>query len=263
MGRILRITGACAAFVIWMACQSAAQIGQAVPGMVVRHGNTHVKTVMLTFDDGPHPLFTPNILAVLRKYDVKATFFVVGKVAAKYPQLVRAIAADGHVVANHTYDHIRLRTMPENVDLAEMQRCSDLVQSIIGKRPLYFRPPGGRFDQHVVEAAAKLGLRVVSYSVNTFDTIDRSRYTIAARVVRDVRGGGIVLCHDGFQQTIDALPQIINRLRAKGYTFTTLDHAGFAALGARAAVHPSLKPEKAHKVQLPPSATREGYRESG
>ena len=200
----------------------AAGHGKSTLPAVIRHGDPHARIVMLTFDDGPHPHYTPRLLAVLRKYNVKATFFVVGKMAEKYPELIRAIAADGHLIANHTYDHSRMIRFSDHIDEVELRDCSQVIQSITGRRPLFFRPPGGRYDRRMVAVASGQGLRVVSYTVNTFDTIDMNPRTIAARVIRDVRGGGIVLCHDGFQRTIDALPHIIKGLQKKGYAFGTV-----------------------------------------
>jgi peptidoglycan/xylan/chitin deacetylase (PgdA/CDA1 family) len=188
----------------------------------LQHGNLKLKEVALTFDDGPHPQFTPQLLDLLRKYDIKATFFVVGKMAEKYPDLVKTEAEEGHVVGNHTYDHVNLTRIPQTQVQVEWQACSDVVKDILGKAPRYCRPPGGDFDGEVVAAAERCGLTTVLWTDDPGDYTSPGDGRIETRTLSRISNGGIILLHDGIQQTIDVLPQIIEHLQHRGYKFVTI-----------------------------------------
>jgi peptidoglycan/xylan/chitin deacetylase (PgdA/CDA1 family) len=186
-------------------------------------GDPSKKQVALTFDDGPHPAWTPKLLAVLKKYHVKATFFVVGMRAEKNPELIRQEVADGHCIANHTYHHNRLAKDPVAMVSAEIQQCSAVIKQITGKAPRFFRPPGGTFDTQVTDTVDSLGYLTVLWTVNTGDFERPTAQVIEDRALRGVRNGAIFLFHDGVPQTIEALPEIITKLRAQGYEFVTID----------------------------------------
>ena len=188
----------------------------------IMSGDPAQKEVALTFDDGPHPKFTPQILAVLKKYDVKATFFVVGKMAERYPQLVKAEAAAGHDVGNHTYDHVNLTKVPVPTVATEWLKCNQTIESILGKPPVFARPPGGDYDKEVIKAAAASGLTTVLWTDDPGDYAKPGDRTIENRVLQRMDNGGIILIHDGIQQTIDVLPQIIEHLQKRGFRFVTM-----------------------------------------
>jgi len=187
------------------------------------HGNPALPQVALTFDDGPHPRSTPQILAILKREGVRATFFVVGKMAEKYPDLVRAEVQAGHLLGNHSYHHLDLVRIPERQVLAEWQACQDVVLAITGRNMSYCRPPGGDYDRAVIQAAAGLGLTTVLWTDDPGDYARPGEHTIEVKTLDKVHNGGIILLHDGVQQTIDVLPQVISRLKAKGYKFVTVD----------------------------------------
>ncbi len=179
--------------------------------------------VALTFDDGPHPDYTPRLLEVLKQHNVKATFFVVGELAEQHPDLIKAEMAAGHEVGNHTYHHVNLTRIP-NVDVAtEIQACGDVLRKITGSEPHFFRPPGGDYDRQVAETAEALGYTMVLWTDDPGDYARPGDAVIEARTLRDVSPGGVILLHDGVQQTIDVLPQIIDLIRAKGLEFVTVD----------------------------------------
>ncbi len=178
--------------------------------------------VALTFDDGPHPEFTSKLLAVLDKYNVKATFFVVGKMAEKRPDLVREELAAGHEIGNHTYSHANLAKLSEAGAAAELKECEDALREITGEKAKYCRPPGGRYDRETVIAASQMGLTTVLWTDNSADYLDLGEKKLQRRVLSRAAPGGIILMHDGVQQTIDVLPAIIEKLRSKGYRFVTL-----------------------------------------
>jgi peptidoglycan-N-acetylglucosamine deacetylase len=192
-------------------------------------GNHAVRAVALTFDDGPHPQFTPRLLDILRKYNVRATFFVVGRMAECCPNLIKMEDAGGHLVANHTYHHVNLTRIPEDEVRVEWQACSDVIKSIIDKDVLFCRPPGGDYDAEVIKAADETGLTTVLWTDDPGDYASPGDKVIETRVLDMISNGGIILLHDGVQQTIDVLPQIIETLQKKGFKFQTTQEMGRGA----------------------------------
>lgn len=200
-------------------------------GTVCSRAAAPEKQVALTFDDGPDGRYTPEVLAVLREYDVPATFFLLGQNAARHPELVRRLAQEGHQLGNHTYHHMDLlKASRAEVD-AEMDRTSELIRQAAGVSPTVFRPPHGFRDAAVVRAAAKRGMRVVDWSVMSWDWEPVSADSIVARTLEQVRPGAIILLHDGEglndkadrTQTVAALRRIIPALREQGYRFVTVE----------------------------------------
>jgi len=189
----------------------------------ILRGDPRRKIIALTFDDGPHPAYTPQLLAILKQNDVHATFFVVGEQAEKYPDLIRAEVAAGHSVGDHTYDHVSLVKIPLEYVYTEISSCSDVIKSITGKAPKLFRPPGGVYDEQVATAAEALGFKMVLWTDDPGDYSSPGAYKIEARTLDTVSNGGILLLHDGIKETLQVLPQVIQRLKARGFTFVTVD----------------------------------------
>lgn len=187
------------------------------------HGDHKVKAVALTFDDGPHPNYTPKLLAILKKYNVKATFFVIGKMVEQYPELIRAEDADGHLVANHTFHHVNLNHVPLDEISLEWQACNDAVKAVLGKEMTFCRPPGGDYDPDVITAAMDTGLTTVLWTDDPGDYASPGDKVITRRVLDRIGNGGIILLHDGVQQTVDVLPQIIESIQKRGYRFETVE----------------------------------------
>lgn len=179
------------------------------------------KTIALTFDDGPHGDKTLKLLALLKQLDMRATFFVVGKMVDKYPWLVREEMALGHEVGNHTYDHLNLDNLTSAQVQFEYRACSDAVQRATGVRPVFCRPPGGRFDSEVVNAAAAEGMWTVLWTDDPGDFARPDPKVLVERLDRQLQGGGILLLHDGIPQTMEVLPGVIRELRKRGYRFVT------------------------------------------
>ena len=186
------------------------------------HGDPRTKVIALTFDDGPHPQYTPQLLAVLRKYRVKATFFVIGKMVEQYPDLVRAEDAEGHQVANHTYHHVNLNHVPLDEIALEWKACDAAVASVLNREMRYCRPPGGDYDPDVITAAMDAGLTTVLWTDDPGDYASPGDARIETRVLDRIGNGGIILIHDGVQQTVDVLPQIIEHLTRRGFRFVTV-----------------------------------------
>jgi len=203
--------------------QHQAELQRGIRYHKLMRGDAARRQVALTFDDGPHPDYTPKLLAVLKQQHVKATFFVVGELAEQHPDLIKAELADGHDVGNHTYHHVNLTRIP-NVDVAtEIQACGDVLKGIAGQPSHLFRPPGGDYDQQVAEAAEALNYTMVLWTDDPGDYAKPGSTTIEARTLRSVNPGGIILLHDGVQQTVDVLPQIIKLIRGQGLEFVTVD----------------------------------------
>ena len=184
--------------------------------------------VALTFDDGPSPLYTPQVLDVLRRYQTPATFFVVGYHALQYPDLVRAEARAGMTVGDHSFDHPNYPPFAAlttgQID-TEIARGRDALRGL-APPPRLFRPPGGSFSPYVEAAAHRLGLRVTLWSVDPTDwAVGVSSGQIVARVLGAVRPGSIVIMHDGGGNraaTVAALPAIIAGIRARGLRLVAL-----------------------------------------
>lgn len=181
------------------------------------------KRLALTFDDGPHPGYTPKLLAILRKLNVKATFFLVGRQAQQFPDLVKALVADGHNLGNHTYRHSKLTRISKKDQEKEITTCGEVIRDITGKAPHLFRPPGGHYNVQVGRLASALGYRVILWTDNSGDYNSPGRALIERRVLRRTEDGDIILFHDGINQTLDALPGLVGSLRARGYRFVTID----------------------------------------
>ena len=195
-------------------------------GIVLRklmRGSASRKQIAITFDDGPHAKYTPKLLAILKQYDARATFFVVGRLAERHPDLIRAEIAAGHDVGNHTYDHVNLTKLPLGQTATEIQACGDVLKAITHKRPSLFRPPGGDYNTRVGRIANDLDYTMVLWTDDPGDYADPGEKVIFNRVMRKVRNGGIILIHDGIQQTVDILPKILQTLKNRGYQFVTVD----------------------------------------
>ena len=190
-------------------------------GLVYGGGATR-KEVALTFDDGPHPEYTPTLLALLKQYDVKATFFVVGKMAERHPELVRAEVAAGHELGNHTYHHVNLTRLSAEEVADELQACDDVLHKITGEHYTLFRPPGGDLRREVLAVAGAMGYRTVLWTANSGDYRNAGETVEKRRVYRRLESGGIILMHDGARDTLKVLPEMIVRLRAEGYRFVTV-----------------------------------------
>lgn len=188
----------------------------------VWHVHTQRKDIALTFDDGPYPFYTPLLLHVLDRSNVHATFFVVGRSAQSFPELVMRIVADGDELGNHTFNHIPLTKLSDQQIEDQILEDGSLLRRLGGEPVSLFRPPHGRFNLHVVVIARELGYHTIFWSDSPDDVKDISPAVIVHRVVSTASPGGIILLHSGEYRTIEALPTIIDRLRAEGYRFVTV-----------------------------------------
>lgn len=183
------------------------------------------KLVALTFDDGPHKFRTDEILDVLKKYNVKATFFVVGTMAKEYPHLIKRELSEGHEIGNHTYSHHNMKRL----DTATLEREIELTEEAIFEaceyRPKLFRPPEGWCTENIVSVAGRMDYDVILWNIDTLDWAHTESKKIYEGVSSSIKPGSIILFHDyvsGKSPTVDALEMIIPKLLEEGYRFVTV-----------------------------------------
>ncbi|MFC2091806.1 polysaccharide deacetylase family protein [Elusimicrobiota bacterium] len=179
--------------------------------------------MILTFDDGPHPGITEKIIEVLKEHDVPATFFLVGIMMRRYPYLVKKIHENGFEIGNHTYSDIRLTTLTTEDIKKALDSVNDLLEAIIGKKTIFFRPPGGRYDDKVLDIAHEMGFYTVLWTRHVSDTSDNITVEkIIDRATSSPQNTELIMMHDGPEETIVALPKIIEFYKERGYKFTTV-----------------------------------------
>jgi peptidoglycan/xylan/chitin deacetylase (PgdA/CDA1 family) len=180
------------------------------------------RCVSLTFDDGPNPLRTPRLLEILRKSKVQATFFVIGREAERYPELLQRAVADGHLIANHTYSHPSLFCFLTPWRLRdEIGKGQEAIQKICGQRPRYFRSPVGLRHPLLNLYLKQAGLEYVSWTIRSLDTLVEQPEAILNRILPRVAPGDIILLHDNASAGVmlGVLPRIIDELKERGFEF--------------------------------------------
>jgi peptidoglycan/xylan/chitin deacetylase (PgdA/CDA1 family) len=186
-------------------------------------------TVALTFDDGPTEVYTPQILAILKKYNIKATFFMVGMNAKNHPDMVKRVLADGHAINNHSLTHPMLTKLNNAQLYKEVHEPQVIIYNIIGKKPLCLRYPYGASNQHVRDVIRAQGMVPVPMGFNSFDYERPGTEKIVSWVLKNAHSGQVILLHDGFnkrEQTVAALPQIIEGIQKKGLGFSQICASG-------------------------------------
>ena len=176
--------------------------------------------VALTFDDGPHPVYTKSLLDGLRERGVKATFFVVGENISGNEDLIRQMAADGHLIGNHTYDHADISKLSDEENCRELQKTSDLVKSITGRQTAYVRPPFGNWKDSL---DCKVSMIAVKWTLDTLDWKSKNVTEIVKKVMQQVTDHDIILMHDYYPTSVEAALQAVDKLKAKGYEFVTVE----------------------------------------
>jgi peptidoglycan/xylan/chitin deacetylase (PgdA/CDA1 family) len=180
--------------------------------------------IALTFDDGPSPTYTEQILSILHRSKVKATFFLLGAHARSHPEMVRHIHTEGHLIGNHTWNHPELTMNNEMLIQKEMQTTSQQIADITGSYPEYFRPPYGSYNYNTLKLTNKLGLSTILWNIDTNDWQRRGTQSIFQEATRG-KNGSIILMHDGGgdrSQTVAALPSIIEYYKKNNFHFVTI-----------------------------------------
>lgn len=182
--------------------------------------------IALTFDDGPHPQYTPIILDVLKEYGVYATFFLIGENAERYPDLVRRILQEGHEIGNHTYFHKNLKEGTSVCIHDEIAMAEEAILRIADQKTKLLRPPGGLYDKLVCEEAHRLDYDIILWTVDTLDWKHPTSAEIVEKVEGTVQCGDIILCHDFIggapSPTPEAIRRIVPNLLARGFEFVTV-----------------------------------------
>jgi len=217
--------------------QSMAPTGQWY-GRTFAGGMRGSKQIALTYDDGPNDLHTLKLLDVLAKHSVRATFFMIGRYVRKRPDIARAVAQAGHVIGNHTFTHPLLIFKSEAQTRTELLDCRSSLQDAIGEHSNLFRPPFGGRRPATLRIARELGLQTVMWNVTGYDWSAPPAAVIEKKVERQMRGGDVVLLHDGEHralgadraQTIIATDNLIRKYRDQGYEFVTVDEMLAASL---------------------------------
>ncbi|MEW2544336.1 polysaccharide deacetylase family protein [Streptomyces sp. NPDC047002] len=184
------------------------------------------RSVVLTFDDGPEPTYTPQILDILRAHDVRAMFFVCGEMVSYFPDLVRRAADEGHLIGNHTWTHPELPKQSKARIKDEMGRTSEIVERTTGSAPQWFRAPYGSWNAYTYQLHAELGMEPLAWYVDTMDWSEPGTGKIVRSVLDGLGPGRVVLSHDGGgvrSQTVAALRRYLPELPRRGYA-TALPH---------------------------------------
>jgi peptidoglycan-N-acetylglucosamine deacetylase len=182
------------------------------------------RAIALTIDDGPSPEWTPQVLDLLRRYGITATFCQVGAQVGRYPSLVRAVAAEGHLIANHTWTHADLARASAATVGSELERTSDAIEKVSGQRPTLYRAPYGSWSNRVLTTCHTMDMRPLDWSVDPRDWARPGIPNIVKNIMANTHPGSIILEHDGGgdrSQTVAALRVALPRLLDAGYQFVT------------------------------------------
>lgn len=179
------------------------------------------KKIALTFDAAWGNDDTLDILKILKDYNAKATFFLVGFWVEKYPKDVLEINKNGHEIGSHSNRHLHMSRLTEQEIMADIKSCEEKIEKIIGKKPVVFRPPYGEYNNRLIRVLNSLGYYVIQWDVDSLDWKDLSAEEISQKVLSKAKSGSIILFHNNAKNTKYALPKILTELRKRGYQFVT------------------------------------------
>ena len=224
MKRLVRI--AVAAALLFVLLAHGAVFAAAAPQIIYQSASKNGRArVALTFDDGPHPRYTPLVLDILKEYGIRATFFCVGTNVETYPAIVKRAADEGHEIANHTYNHYHVAKLSDMALYEDIAACGDAIARITGSQPRLFRPPEGVCSEAVKSYCASEGMAIVMWSVDTRDWAHTPVPDICRNIRKNVKNGSIILMHDFIGKnspTPAALRRVIPMLLELGYEFVTV-----------------------------------------
>ena len=198
-------------------------------GVFFRAGPEQKMKIALSFDDGPSSNYTPLILDILKEYEIKATFFLLGKQVERHPELARRSDREGHSIGNHSYSHRNFTRLDwETVKKQEIERTGKLIEDLTGQSPELVRPPFGKITEEQIVLLSELGYKVINWSVDTKDWREDNNNPgmLLTRTRLKVHPGAIILMHDGGgdrSHTVEFLPELIEMLQNKGYDLVSVD----------------------------------------
>lgn len=178
------------------------------------------KKIALTFDDGPHPRYTEELLDGLAERDVKATFFLLGQNIEGREEIIERMAREGHLIGNHTYYHVDITRLSQREACREILDTSEKITAITGQPVEYIRPPFGNWDK---ELECEVMMLPIFWSVDTLDWTTKNEDQIVQKVVTKIEENDIILMHDSYDSTVKAALRIVDLLQAEGYEFVTAD----------------------------------------
>lgn len=183
-----------------------------------------IKKIALTFDDGPHPFYTEQLLDGLKERKVHATFFVTGEHAGLHPDIIRRMQEEGHLIGNHTYSHMQLRPGNREEFKEQLIKTSEIISSITGREVSYVRPPYGTWDKKIEK---ELNMFPVLWTVDPLDWCSSNASCIADKVLEDAEENDIILMHDYYKSSVTAALKVVDELLKEGYTFVTVEEILF------------------------------------
>ena len=189
-------------------------------GFPAMASDMEAKKVAITFDDGPNPDYTKELLDGLKERGVTATFFLLGKEVEKYPELVKRMQEDGHLIGTHAYEHVNLCNLTDEKAILQVDKTNDLIEAITGERPQFIRPPYGCWKKNL---DYKTTMIEVLWSIDPLDWKTSNAQAVVNRVLNKVEDGSIILLHDASASSVEAALSIIDRLQEAGYLFVTVE----------------------------------------
>lgn len=193
-------------------------------GNSVKNSEEERKKIALTFDDGPHPQYTEQVLDGLKKRGVKATFFITGENAELYPELVRRMHEEGHLIGNHTYSHIQLTSRNREAFREELIKTNEVIEGITGEGVTYVRPPYGSWDKSFEK---ELNMIPVLWNIDPLDWCSNDVSCIVRKIESKIREDDIILMHDSYPSTVTAALQVVDDLQQQAYEFVTVEEILF------------------------------------
>ncbi len=196
------------------------------------HSRGNPRGVALTFDDGPHPEYTPRVMEILERFEARATFFVIGQYLARHGEVAAAASRAGHLLANHSFHHFRTMSfLPRDKMREEILRCQEELEKRVGYRSPFYRQPAWFRNPRIFGILKEMGMGLVGCQAWAFDSQEQNPGTIARRILGKVKPGGIILLHDGSDTeggqdrtpTLEALPVILQGLKDRGLEFLRVD----------------------------------------
>ena len=182
------------------------------------------KKIAITFDDGPHPQFTEQLLDGLKERGVQATFFVTGEHAELHPDIIERMNEEGHIIGNHTYSHMQLTKGNRDSFKDELIKTNQILNEITGEEVMYVRPPYGTWDKSF---ETELNMIPVLWNIDPLDWCSQDVTGVVNKVMKEADENAIILMHDYYETSVTAALQIVDRLQEKGYTFVTIEEIMF------------------------------------
>ena len=214
-GLIFSLSGANAA---------AVYFGTSLRKIPIYRVDTQEKKIALTFDDGPHPKYTEQLLDGLKERGVVATFFVTGENAENYPDIIRREQDEGHLIGNHTYSHIQLTSRNRETFREELVQTNEILEEITGEKISFVRPPYGSWDKSFEK---ELNMFPVLWNIDPLDWCSHNADCIASKVVEKAGDGDIILMHDYYETSVTAALEVVDILQKRGFQFVTVEEILF------------------------------------